>query len=56
MLNGSVDDVVHACKRCIDDAAAGGRFILSTGDQTPRDTPDANIFAVIETARTYGKY
>jgi uroporphyrinogen decarboxylase len=56
MLNGSVDDVVRACKRCIDAAAAGGRFILSTGDQTPRDTPDANIRAVVETARTYGKY
>jgi uroporphyrinogen decarboxylase len=56
MLNGSVDDVVRACKKCIDDAAAGGRFILSTGDQTPRDTSDANIFAVVETARTYGKY
>jgi len=56
MLNGSVDDVVRACKKCIDDAAAGGRFILSTGDQTPRDTPEENIFAVVETARSYGKY
>ena len=56
MLNGSVDEVVRVCKKCIDAGAAGGRFILSTGDQTPRDTPDANIFAVVETARTYGKY
>ncbi len=56
MLNGSVDQVVAACKRCIDAAAAGGRFILSTGDQTPRDTPDANIRALVETARTYGRY
>jgi uroporphyrinogen decarboxylase len=56
MLNGSVDEVVRACRGCIDDAAAGGRFILSTGDQTPRDTPFENIFAVVETARTYGKY
>jgi uroporphyrinogen decarboxylase len=56
MLLGSVDDVVRACKQCIDDGAAGGGFILSTGDQTPRDTPFENIFAVVETARTYGKY
>ena len=56
MLNGSVDEVVRACRGCIDVAAAGGRFILSTGDQTPRDTPFENIFAVVETARTYGKY
>jgi uroporphyrinogen decarboxylase len=56
MLNGSVEEVVRASKKCIDDGATGGRFILSTGDQVPRDTPDANIFAVVETARTYGKY
>ena len=56
MLNGSVKDVVEASKRAIDDAAEGGRFILSTGDQCGRDTPDDNIFAMIETARTYGRY
>ena len=56
MLRGSVQDVVDASKRAIDDAAEGGRFILSTGDQCGRDTPDANIFAMIETAKTYGKY
>ena len=56
MLHGSVDDVVRACQKCIDDAALGGGFILSTGDQTPRDTPLENIFAVVETARTYGRY
>ncbi|MDY7011232.1 MAG: uroporphyrinogen decarboxylase family protein [Planctomycetota bacterium] len=56
MLRGSVDDVVNASKRAIDDAAEGGRFILSTGDQCGRDTPDENIRAMIETARTYGKY
>jgi uroporphyrinogen decarboxylase len=56
MLFGSVEKVVQASKQCIDDAAAGGGFILSTGDQTPRDTPYENIFAMVETARTYGKY
>ena len=56
MLHGSVDDVVAASKRAIDDAGAGGGFILSTGDQCGRDTPDENIFAMIETARTYGRY
>ncbi len=56
MLRGTVQDVIDASKRAIDDAAAGGRFILSTGDQCGRDTPDDNLFAMIETARTYGKY
>ena len=56
MLRGSVADVVAASKRAIDDAAEGGRFILSTGDQCGRDTPDENLRAMIETARTYGRY
>ncbi len=56
MLRGSADDVVAASKAAIDDDAAGGRFILSTGDQCGRDTPDENLHAMIETARTYGQY
>lgn len=56
MLKGSVEDVVAASKQAIDDAAAGGRFILSTGDQCGRDTPDENLAAMVETARTYGRY
>ena len=56
MLKGSVQDVINASKKAIDDAKEGGRFILSTGDQCGRDTPFENIFAMVETARTYGKY
>jgi uroporphyrinogen decarboxylase len=56
MLNGSPDDVIQASRQAIDAAAEGGGFILSTGDQCGRDTPDENLFAMIETARTYGKY
>jgi uroporphyrinogen decarboxylase len=56
MLHGGVDDVVCAAKKAMDDAAAGGRFILSTGDQCGRDTPYENLRAMVETARTYGKY
>ena len=53
---GPVAGVAAAAKQAIDDAAAGGRFILSTGDQCGRDTPDANLFAMVATARTYGRY
>jgi uroporphyrinogen decarboxylase len=56
MLKGSVADVVAASKKAIDDAAEGGRFILSTGDQCGRDTPDENLHAMVEAARTYGRY
>ena len=43
-------------KRLIDDCAADGGFILSTGDQCGRDTPDANLFKRVEVARDYGRY
>jgi len=56
MLNGCPVEVKRECRKCIDDAAEGGGFILSTGDQCGRDTPDENIYAMVETARTYGVY
>lgn len=56
MLHGSTKDVIEASKQAIDDAAEGGGFILSTGDQCGRDTPFENIHAMVETARTYGRY
>jgi uroporphyrinogen decarboxylase len=56
MLHGSVETVIEASKRAIDDAAAGGGFVLSTGDQCGRDTPDENLRAMVQVARTYGRY
>ncbi len=56
MLFGNKEEVIRASRKAIDDAAAGGRFILSTGDQCGRDTPYENIFAMIDTARIYGIY
>ena len=56
MLRGTPDDVRAASKKAIDDAAEGGGFILSTGDQCGRDTPFENLYAMIETAREYGQY
>ena len=56
MSNGSVQDVENEAKACIAAAAAGGGFILATGDQCGRDTPDENIFALVEVAKSFGKY
>ena len=56
MLHGSPEDVAAASRNAVDAAAAGGGFILSTGDQCGRDTPDENLRAMVETARTYGQY
>jgi uroporphyrinogen decarboxylase len=56
MLRGTPEDVRRASRKAIDDGARGGRFILSTGDQCGRDTPDDNLHAMVETARSYGRY
>jgi uroporphyrinogen decarboxylase len=49
-------EIEAMAKWCIDVAAPGGGFVLSTGDQLGRDTPEENIYALIKTARRYGKY
>lgn len=56
MLMGSPQEVEQAAREAILAAGAGGGFILSTGDQCGRDTPDENIFALIRAAREYGVY
>ncbi len=56
MLMGSVKEVEQAARQAIDAAGGGGGFILSTGDQCGRDTPDANIRKLVEVAQTYGRY
>jgi uroporphyrinogen decarboxylase len=56
MLIGTADDVRRESLRAIRDAGDNGGFILSTGDQCGRDTPDENIFAMVNTAKEYGKY
>jgi uroporphyrinogen decarboxylase len=56
MLMGTEADVEQAAREAIDAAAGGGGFILSTGDQCPRDTPEANIRKIVEVAKEYGKY
>lgn len=56
MLRATPAEIEDKCKELIDAAAEGGGFILSTGDQCGRDTPDANLFKMVEVAQTYGKY
>lgn len=56
MLKGTYQDVLSVSKKAIEDAASGGGFILSTGDQCGRDTPEENIFAMIEAIERYGRY
>jgi len=44
---------VQAC-RCIEQAAAGGRYTLGSSCEVPYETPEANIDAMVRAARQFG--
>jgi uroporphyrinogen decarboxylase len=56
MLAGSPAFVKQKAFEAMRVAGQGGGFILSTGDQCGRDTPDENLYALVETAHEYGVY
>ena len=56
MLRGGPEDVEREALRCIEAASEGGGYILGIGDQTPYWTSEENIFALVETARKWGRY
>ena len=56
MLRGTPSEVEAASIAAIRAAGRGGGFVLSTGDQCGRDTPDENIHAMVRTAHEHGRY
>lgn len=56
MLLGSPVDIKRESLKAILAAGEGGGFVLSTGDQCGRDTPEENILALVETAKEFGRY
>lgn len=56
MLYGTPHDVEKEVKDCIVAAGEEGAFILSTGDQCSRDTPDENLRAFVAAGKKYGCY
>lgn len=56
MLYGSPKEVYEESRKAIEEAKKGGGFILSTGDQCPIDTPDENIFAMVQASKDFGSY
>lgn len=56
MLLGSVEDVRRESLKAILAAGMNGGFVLSTGDQCGRDTPDENIFEMVKVCKEFGTY
>lgn len=51
MLQGSVEQVEAAARRCLEDAAGGG-YILGTGCEVPPGTPIENVIALVHCAHS----
>lgn len=56
LVFGTKDQVVHEVKKCIEVAAPGGGYILSSSNSIPRSVKPENYVAMIEAAKQYGKY
>ncbi len=56
LVNGTPRDVEMEVIETLQAAGEGGGFILSTGDQVGGNTPDENLFAMIEAGKKYGRY
>ncbi len=56
LLDGSPADVMEAARRCIEIGKPGSGFLLSAGCEVHHMVPEANILALVEAAKKYGKY
>lgn len=55
LLSGTSEEVEEAARECIAKAARGGGFILGSGCEVPKNTPPANLKAMVRAAEKYGK-
>ncbi len=56
LANGTPEQVTEKAREAITILGEGGGLILGPGCAMPATTPDENIDALIEAARTYGRY
>jgi uroporphyrinogen decarboxylase len=56
LVFGTKEQVAEEVKHCIDIAAPGGGYILSSSNSIPRSVKPENYVAMIEATKQYGKY
>jgi uroporphyrinogen decarboxylase len=56
MALGAPEQVSEECRKAIRTLGANGRFILSPGCTLPATTPPENVEAMLEAARSFGRY
>ena len=53
---GSEEDVRRDVRRCIDAAARGGGYVLSSSNSIHSNVKAENILTMVDEAKNYGKY
>jgi uroporphyrinogen decarboxylase len=57
MYRGTPTDVENAARTALEQGmVGGGRLILSAGCEIPRDTPAANLHALVDSAKRFGQF
>ena len=56
LMRGTPQEVELAAKQCIEEAAPGGKYILSSGCDIGVGTPPENILALLNASKKYGQY
>ena len=56
LLQGTKEKVIEDTKRIINIGKQGGGYIFNSGEMIPRDIPEENMIAMIQTARGNSKY
>jgi uroporphyrinogen-III decarboxylase len=54
LLNGTPEDVKKASVSCLTTSSKASVFILSSGCEVPKHTPQRNIKEMVNVARKYG--
>jgi uroporphyrinogen-III decarboxylase len=55
-VSGSLEEIRKEAVRCIDEAAAGGGYILDNTDAVPEGARMEDVRAMAQTAKEYGRY
>ena len=56
LARGTPADARREAQRCLDEAMAGGGYIMVSGDEVPADARWENLVAWVETVKEYGRY
>lgn len=56
LARGTPDHARREARRCLDEAMAGGGYIMVSGDEVPADARWENLVAWVETVKEYGRY